>query len=119
MNHLCFGGLGYGIDFLHRFDQFAVTAQVSFFDLMDVDAVIADLAILNIVEAVDQVGDGGLAGTGGADKGDLLARTAIQVDVVQHLMRFGATAIAFVQMVDLNRHNVLFLLMFHNKNAAG
>ncbi len=42
-----------------------------------------------------------------------------QVDVVQHLMRFGATAIAFVQMVDLNRHNVLFLLMFHNKNAAG
>ena len=31
LNHLCFGGLGYGIDFLHRFDQFAVTAQVSFF----------------------------------------------------------------------------------------
>ena len=23
------------------------------------------------------------------------------------------------QMIDLNRHNVLFLLMFHNKNAAG
>ena len=39
--------------------------QVVFFDLINVNAVVADLAILNIVEAVDQVGDGGLAGTGG------------------------------------------------------
>ena len=52
-------------------------AQVGFFDLMDVDAVIADLAVLNIVEAVDQVGNGSLARTGRADKGDLLSRTAI------------------------------------------
>ena len=31
LNHLCFGSLGHWIDFLHRFYQFAVTAQVSFF----------------------------------------------------------------------------------------
>ena len=48
-----------------------------------------------------------------------LTRIDGQVNVVQHLMRFGATAVAFVQMVDLNRHNVLFLIVFHNKNAAG
>ena len=57
-------------------------AQVGLFDLVDVDAVVTDLAVLNVVEAVDEVRDG-LAGTGGADKGDLLARTAIEVDVVQ------------------------------------
>ena len=33
-------------------------AQVIFFDLVDIDAVIADLAVLNIVETVDQVGNG-------------------------------------------------------------
>jgi len=32
---------------------------------------------------------------------------------------FGATAVAFVQMVDLNRHNVLFLIVFQKKKAAG
>ena len=46
-------------------------------------AVVADLALLDVVEAVDQVGDGGLAGAGGTDEGDLLARTAVEVDVVQ------------------------------------
>ena len=58
-------------------------AEVGFPDLLDVDAVVPDLAVLNVVEAVDEVGDGGLAGTGGADKGDLLARTAIEVDVME------------------------------------
>lgn len=59
------------------------TAQIGLFDLVDIDAVVADLAVLNVVEPVDEVGDGGLTGTGRADKGDLLARTAIQVDIVQ------------------------------------
>ena len=61
----------------------------------------------------------GLARAGGAEDAEDFTRIDGQVNVVQHLMRFGATAVAFVQMVDLNRHNVLFLLMFHNKNAAG
>ena len=53
-------------------------AQVGLFDLVDVDAVVADLAVGNIIEAVDQVGDGGLARAGGAHKGDLLARLGVE-----------------------------------------
>ena len=47
-------------------------AQVIFFDLVDVDAVIADLAVRNIIKAVEQIGDGGLSRIGGPYKGDLL-----------------------------------------------
>ena len=47
-------------------------AQVCFFDLVDVDAVIADLAVRNIIKEVEQIGDGGLSRIGGPYKGDLL-----------------------------------------------
>ena len=50
---------------------------------LDVVAVVQDPALLDVVEAVDQVRDRRLARAGGADKGDLLPRTAIQVDVMQ------------------------------------
>ena len=53
------------------------------FDGLDVVAVVEDLTLLDVVEAVDQVGDGGLTGAGRTDESDLLARTAIEVDVVQ------------------------------------
>ena len=52
-------------------------SEVGFFDLVDVNAVITDLTVLNIIKAVDQVGDRCLSGTGGADKGDLLSRRRI------------------------------------------
>ena len=58
--------------------------QVRLFDLVDVDAVIADLAVGNVVEAIDEVGDGGLAGAGGAYEGDLLAGLCPEADVVEH-----------------------------------
>ena len=48
-------------------------AQLGLLDLGDVDAVVADLALIDVVEAIDEVGDGGLAGTRGANKGDLLS----------------------------------------------
>ena len=54
------------------------------FDRLDIVAVVQDLALLDIVEAVDEVGDGRFARASGADKGDLLARAAIEVDIVQH-----------------------------------
>ena len=73
---------------------------------MDVDAVVADLALLNIVEAVDQVGDGGLARAGRADKGDLLPRTAIQVDVMQHRF-FRHIAKVHVRKGDIARQLVV------------
>ena len=40
--------------------------QIRFFDLVDIDAVVTDLTILNIIKTVDQVRDRGLSGTGGA-----------------------------------------------------
>ena len=41
-------------------------SQIILLDLVDVDTVVADLAILNIVETVNQVGDGRLARARGA-----------------------------------------------------
>ena len=72
---------------------------------MDVDAVVPDLAVLDVVEAVDKVGDGGLAGTGGADEGDLLARTAIEVDVVQDGL------VRYIAEIDVRKGDVAFQLV--------
>ena len=60
------------------------SSQIVFFDLSDVNLIVADLAFLNIVETVDQVGDGRLSGTGGTDKRDFLARLCKQRYVVQN-----------------------------------
>ena len=59
------------------------SSQIRLLDLIDIDAVIADLAVCDIVETVDQVGDRHLARAGSADKGDLLPRFCIKADVVQ------------------------------------
>ncbi len=64
-------------------DDAQAAAQVGLLDLVDVDAVVADLAVGDVIEAVDEVGDGGLARAGGAHKGDLLARLGPQADVVE------------------------------------
>ena len=53
-------------------------------DLPDVDAVVGDGSLLDVVEAVDEVGDGGLSGAGGAHEGDLLAGLGKEGDVVEH-----------------------------------
>ena len=58
-------------------------AQIALADLVDVDVVIADLAVLNVIEAVDEVRDRRLAGAGAADEGDLLPGLGIHLDVVQ------------------------------------
>ena len=55
-------------------------------DLVDVDAVVADLTVGDVVEAVDQVRDRRLAGARGAHEGDLLAGLCPQGDVVQDLL---------------------------------
>ena len=60
-----------------------------FFDLVDIDAVIADLAVLDIVETVDQVGDGRLSGAGAADKGNFLTRLRVQIYVVKNDLLIG------------------------------
>lgn len=59
-------------------------AQVGLFNPADVDAVVANLPLLNVVKPVDQVGDRRLAGAGGADERNFLPRFCIHADVVQH-----------------------------------
>ena len=56
-------------------DDAQTAPEVVPLDLVYVDAVIADLALVHIVEPVQQVGNGGFAGAGGAYEGDLLAGT--------------------------------------------
>ena len=63
-------------------------AQIRFFDLVDIDIVIADFTVLNIIKAVNQVGNGGLTGTGGPDKGNLLSRFGKHADVMQYNLIF-------------------------------
>ena len=53
-------------------------------DVPDVDAVAGDHAALDLIEPVDEVGDGGLARAGGADEGDLLAGVGKDGDLFQH-----------------------------------
>ena len=72
-------------------------AQIRLFDLVDVDAVIADLAVGNIVKAVDQVGNGRLACTGGADKRDLLPRFGPQTDIMEDQFVFVVTEVHSVK----------------------
>ena len=61
-------------------------AQMVFFDVPDVDAVVGDGAAVDLVKAGDQIDDGGLARAGGAHQGDLLARLGVEGDVGQHLL---------------------------------
>ena len=75
-------------------------AQVCLFDLIDIDAVVTDLAVGNVVEAVQEVGDGGLAGTCRPDKGDLLPGLCIDRDVVQHDL-FGNVTEIDVKETDI------------------
>ena len=49
----------------------------------DIDAADADDATLRVVEARDEVGDGGLAGAGGSDQRDQLAGSNVETDVVE------------------------------------
>ena len=60
------------------------SSQIRLLDLIDIDAIITDLTILNIIETVDQIGNGGLTGSGRSDKGNLLTRLSIQLDIMKH-----------------------------------
>ena len=70
------------------------TAKIVFFDLTDIDAVIADLTFLNIIKTIDQVGDGRFSRTCGSYKRQLLSRLCIKTDILQdHLSLIHISAI--------------------------
>ncbi len=73
------------------------TAQVILFDLVDINAVIADFSVLNIIKAVDQIGDRCFTRTGAADKGDLLSRRCEHLNIVEHDLVIGITEIHIVK----------------------
>ena len=59
-------------------------AQAGLGNVLDVDAVVRDLAVIDLVEAVDEVSDGRLSGARRAHKRDLLPRLGKQVEVRKH-----------------------------------
>ena len=58
-------------------------AQITFADLAHINAVIGDGAGVDIIKAVDEVGNRGFARAGGTDKGDLLPRFGVQRNIMQ------------------------------------
>src|SRR3984957_18741835 len=58
-------------------------AQILWIDRLDVDAIDKDLALVGVVKAHDELKYGGLAGPGGADDGDPLARLDQETEVFQ------------------------------------
>ena len=58
-------------------------AQALLADVPHVDPVVGDEAALDLIEAVDEVGNGGLSRTGGAHEGDLLPRLGVERDAVE------------------------------------
>ena len=60
------------------------TPQISLPDLVHIDPVITDLPVLDVIEAVDQIRNRRLSGSGGSDKSDLLARLRVEGDIMQN-----------------------------------
>ena len=80
-------------------------AQGVLFDLPDVDAVVGHRALLHVVKAVDQVGDGGFSGAGRAYKGDLLPRFGKEADLLEDgVVRVVAEGHAIKAHIPPQRH---------------
>ena len=75
-------------------------AQVTLLDLVDIDAVIPDLAIGNIIEPVDEVGNGGLTGTGKTTITNLINRF---YDIADGKIRYDGININKIKKGDLRR----------------
>ena len=92
-------------------------AQVCFFDLIDIDAVVPDFSVLNVVKTVDQVGDGRLSGAGGADESDLLSRFCVHINVVQHDFVLGVAKVHIVkhhvsgELLIIRRIGILMIML--------
>ena len=62
-------------------------------DVGNGDAVVEDLSFLNLVEAVDKIDDGGLAGACATYEGNLLSGVGVDVDVEEYLLLWGVAEI--------------------------
>ena len=73
-------------------------AQIGFFDLVDIDAVVTDLSVVNVVEAVDQIGDRRLSRTRSANKGNLLRLLSIMRTERERLQ--GGSVLRLRQIIE-------------------
>ena len=60
------------------------TSQIRLFDLVNIDAVITNLTVLYVIEAVDQVRDRRLTCARRTDEGNLLSRLRVKLHVMQY-----------------------------------
>ncbi|KAG1393634.1 hypothetical protein G6F59_014324 [Rhizopus arrhizus] len=82
------------VELEHEADVVAAPGrQLAAAHLVDALAFDADLAAAGVVQAADQVEQGGLARTGGAHQRDEVAARDVQGDAVQHLHFLGATLV--------------------------
>ena len=72
-------------------------AQGVFLNVAHVDSVIGDGPGVDVIEAVDEVRNGGLSRAGGAHKGDLLPGLGVQAHVVQHGLFLGVAEVHMVK----------------------
>ena len=86
-----------------KYDAEGMT-QIVFFNLIDIDTIVADLTILNIIETVDQVRDRSLSGTGTSDKSNLLTRCCVEVYIVEH------DFIRVITEINIIKDNIAFQL---------
>ena len=71
--------------------------QVRLLDFININSIVADLAVGNIIKPVDQIGDRGFACAGGAYKGDLLSRLSPETDIVQNDFVFGVAEVHIIK----------------------
>ena len=113
-NDLFIGGIKFSVtDVFHdscgkqvcilQYDAEGMT-QIVFFNLIDIDTIVADLTILNIIETVDQVRDRSLSGTGTSDKSNLLTRCCVEVYIVEHDL------IRVITEINIIKDNIAFQL---------
>ena len=89
------------------------TAQRVLADVGDGDTVVEDLSFLDVVEAVDEVDDGGLTGSRTTYEGYLLSGVRVDVDIKKNLL-FGGVAEVDISEVDIAlRIGKFFCSMIH------
>ena len=92
-------------------------AQIRLFDLVDVDIIVPDLAVLNIVKTVDQIGNRCFAGSGGADERDFLSglrekRYVMQYRLVRRITEVDVVEGDLAALARISCRSVCRVIMF-------
>ena len=72
-------------------------SKVCFLNLIDINTVIPDFAILNIIESVNQVCNRSLAGTRRSDKGNLLTGSCGYLNIMKNYLVIGISEVYIIK----------------------